>query len=55
MGDQEIINALISFYPFQSNEKQAILESKNKKEQAKTIISLMQINNFNYQENNLTT
>ena len=55
MGDQEIINALISSYPFQSNEKQAILESKNKKEQAKTIISLMQINNFNYQENNLTT
>ena len=55
MGDQEIINALISFYPFQSNEKQAILESKNKKEQAKTIISLMQINNINYQENNLTT
>ena len=53
MKDQDIIGALISFYPFQSNEKQAILESKNEKEQAKTIISLMQINNFSYQENNL--
>ena len=37
------------------DEKQAILESKNEKEQAKTIISLMQINNFSYQENNLKT
>ena len=53
MKDQDIISALIAFYPFQSNEKQAILESKNEKEQAKTIISLMQINNFSYQENNL--
>ena len=55
MKDQDIINALISFYPFQSNEKQAILESKNEKEQAKTIISLMQMNNFGYRENNLKT
>ena len=55
MKDQDIISALIAFYPFQSNEKQAILESKNEKEQAKTIISLMQINNFSYQENNLKT
>jgi len=53
MKDKDIIGALIAFYPFQSNEKQAILESKNEKEQAKTIISLMQINNFSYQENNL--
>ena len=53
MKDQYIIGALIAFYPFQSNENQSILESKNEKEQAKTIISLMQINNFSYQEKNL--